>query len=129
MRFAVTTVLSVLVLTHPVFAAEAEENYKLTCNRELRPNLTSKATSAPFSVEIAYTGKVISRPDPKDGEMMSFDELLLKMGGEAKAGGRVFGSTYDASRTWDGEYEWAYSRGLNGFSVTRRGKSYLCKVG
>jgi hypothetical protein len=109
-------------------APTASESYRLSCAMELRQNRNPKPISAPFSVQVTLTGKTSLRSDPKDGEEMMFDDLLLQSGSETKLGGRVNGSTYEASSTWDGEFEWAFSRELNGFTLTRRGKTYLCKI-
>jgi len=126
--------LAVALTAASGYAAESDEAYTLDCKRELVAGKRTKALTFPVVAEVVFSGTERTVRDPKDGEQVVFEDLTIRIGGEARKGGRFKGSTYDASTTYDGTFgknlrgtmEWGYSRGMDAFTLTKDGRTLVC---
>jgi len=126
-----------IVLAAPAHAAGPDENYRLTCNRELGKGDRTSPLARPFIADVRFTGKERRVYDRKAEDHSTYEDLTISLEGRTMQGGRVFGSTYEASTTYDGTFEdnlrgsveWAYSRGLNAFTLSKGGRIFVCKLG
>jgi len=127
----------ILALAGTTAHAASDEDYALSCTRELLANgRSTKSLPMPVAVQVAFTGSERNVRDPQGDGHIVFEDLTILIDGKPMKGGRFKGSTYEASTTYDGTFErnmrgtveWAFSRGLNAFTVTTGGRTLVCKL-
>ncbi len=116
------------------------EDYFLVCKSKILQSSDSGLKfgklSAPFALQVQFTGGETTWVDPKDKSETIYEDLILKRGDRISYGGRVRGSTYEASTTFDGPFKtkgygninWGYARSLRAFTVDIGTDEYLCDM-
>jgi len=116
---------------------EKQPDYTLTCDRVVerrdgKPKV--RRLKKPIVVAIRFSGSLIERrewgSDMNGGwgwASQRYYDLTLTLDGHSVAGGAVFGSTYEASKSYDGQFEWAYSRELNDFTFSNGVDRFHCR--
>jgi hypothetical protein len=124
-----------------VRAGQSEsEDYSLVCKSRILQSSDSGLKlgnlSAPFVLQVRFTGGETTWMDPNDKSETIYEDLILKKGDRISYGGRIKGSTYEASTTFDGPFKttgkgninWGYAKSLRAFTFEIGTDAYLCDL-
>lgn len=131
----------IVALLLPAIASAKEQNYTLSCSKEAdwsrgeKP--ITKPARPPLLAKVRFTGKesrVADRHPDARGQIITYDNLIVDINGQAMQGGTVQGSTYDSSTVFDNDFrkigksqtEWAFSKGISAWTLRHDGKDYIC---
>jgi hypothetical protein len=138
---ACLVVLFTTAMGATVCAGQSEsEDYSLVCKGRILQSSDSGLKlgklSAPFVLQVRFTGGETTWVDPKDKSETIYEDLILKNGDRISYGGRFKGSTYESSTTFDGPFKttgrgninWGYAKSLRAFTVKIGTDEHLCDL-